>query len=165
MTKQLEQRIAELEQRVKQLEGGEATAYWEPKDGDEVYILSECGEALDVFYSYEYIKEHSQGNIFRTEQKAIAESKRRAVIQKIQKYRNGFMPDWSDIKQDKWAMCYDHDAKRLNLFAAACISTCLTTCNFQAVPTSKPALLSLAMNCLPCGGWRNDRKTIHPSRA
>jgi hypothetical protein len=116
MTKQLEQRIAELEQRVKQLEGGEATAYWEPKDGDEVYILSECGEALDVFYSYEYIKEHSQGNIFRTEQKAIAESKRRAVIQKIQKYRNGFMPDWSDIKQDKWAMCYDHDAKKIKPF-------------------------------------------------
>ena len=53
------------------------------------------------------INRFSQGNIFKTEEEAYLESKRRILLAKFREFRDerneGWKPDWTDINESKWS--------------------------------------------------------------
>ena len=51
---------------------------------------------------------YAQGNIFPTREAAKLESKKRAVMKKLRGLAEGWVPDWSDEKQDKWYFLYSN---------------------------------------------------------
>ena len=79
---------------------------WEMKcpyeDGDEYYFVSANGLAkYDSWDNYDFEKRaFAQGNIFKTQQEAELESKRRNLLTRFRAFRDecndGWKPDWSD---------------------------------------------------------------------
>lgn len=76
------------------------------KDGDEYYFVSANGlTKYDSWNNYDFEKRaFAQGNIFKTQQEAELESKRRNLLTRFRAFRdecnNGWKPDWSDKKWD-----------------------------------------------------------------
>lgn len=54
---------------------------------------------------------YNQNNVFKTRKEAELESKRRALVTKIQRFRDecnaGKQFNWEDISQEKYYICYD----------------------------------------------------------
>ena len=54
---------------------------------------------------------YNQNNVFKTRKEAELESKRRALVAKIQRFRDecnsGKQFNWEDISQEKYYICYD----------------------------------------------------------
>ena len=76
------------------------------KEGDEYYFVSANGlTKYDSWDNYDFEKRaFAQGNIFKTQQEAELESKRRNLLTRFRAFRdecNGdWKPDWSDKKWD-----------------------------------------------------------------
>ena len=93
---------------------------WEMKcpyeDGDEYYFVSANGLAkYDSWDNYDFEKRaFAQGNIFKTQQEAELESKRRNLLTRFRAFRDecngGWKPDWSS-QDKKWEI--DCDYQRL----------------------------------------------------
>ena len=93
---------------------------WEMKcpyeDGDEYYFVSANGLAkYDSWDNYDFEKKaFAQGNIFKTQQEAELESKRRNLLTRFRAFRDecngGWKPDWSS-QDKKWEI--DCDYQRL----------------------------------------------------
>lgn len=54
---------------------------------------------------------YNQNNVFATREEALLESKRRALVAKVQRFRDkcneGKQFNWEDISQEKYFICYD----------------------------------------------------------
>ena len=78
------------------------------KDGDEYYFVSANGLAkYDSWDNYDFEKRaFAQGNIFKTQQEAELESKRRNLLTRFRAFRdecNGdWKPDWKDNNSRKY---------------------------------------------------------------
>lgn len=79
------------------------------KDGDEYYFVSANGLAkYDSWDNYDFEKRaFAQGNIFKTQQEAELESKRRNLLTRFRAFRDecnvDWKPDWSDMDEAKWS--------------------------------------------------------------
>lgn len=77
------------------------------KDGDEYYFVSANGLAkYDSWDNYDFEKRaFAQGNVFKTQQEAELEAKRRNLLTRFRAFRdecNGdWKPDWSDSFKSK----------------------------------------------------------------
>jgi hypothetical protein len=96
--------IAALKARIAELE---ASLPW-PKVGDKYYYVS--GDGVVDYDTYMPTDEvdigrMSQGNIKRTLEEAERERDRRAVMTELRGMATGFVPDWSDVNQEKWFIC------------------------------------------------------------
>lgn len=84
------------------------------KDGDEYYFVSANGLAkYDSWDNYDFEKRaFAQGNIFKTQQEAELESKRRNLLTRFRAFRdecnNGWKPDWSN-NDTKWSISKNED--------------------------------------------------------
>ena len=100
-TADMEAKLNEMKAEIKRIENG-----WEMKfpyeDGDEYYFVSANGLAkYDSWDNYDFEKRaFAQGNIFKTQQEAELESKRRNLLTRFRVFRDecndGWKPDWSD---------------------------------------------------------------------
>ena len=105
-TAEMEAKLEEMKAEIERLENG-----WEMKcpyeEGDEYYFVSANGLAkYDSWDNYDFEKRaFAQGNIFKTQQEAELESKRRNLLTRFRAFRdecnNGWKPDWSN-NGEKW---------------------------------------------------------------
>ena len=104
---------------IKELEQEEDTEdTWEMKcpykDGDEYYFVSANGlTKYDSWDNYDFEKRaFEQGNVFKTQQAAELEAKRRNLLTRFRAFRdecNGdWKADWSDYDK-KWSISKDKD--------------------------------------------------------
>lgn len=83
------------------------------KDGDEYYFVSANGLAkYDSWDNYDFEKRaFAQGNIFKTQQEAELESKRRNLLTRFRAFRdecNGdWKADWENVYENKYFICKD----------------------------------------------------------
>lgn len=86
------------------------------KDGDEYYFVSANGLAkYDSWDNYDFEKRaFAQGNIFKTQQEAELESKRRNLLTRFRAFRdecNGnWKPEWTENTY-KWSIYFNIDHK------------------------------------------------------
>ena len=79
------------------------------KGGDEYYFVSANGlTKYDSWGNYDFEKRaFAQGNIFKTQQEAELESKRRNLLTRFRAFRDecndGWKPDRTDINEAKWS--------------------------------------------------------------
>ncbi|MBF1078320.1 MAG: hypothetical protein HXL41_06795 [Solobacterium sp.] len=109
-TAEMEAKLEEMKAEIDRLENG-----WEMKclykDGDEYYFVSANGLAkYDSWDNYDFEKRaFAQGNIFKTQQEAELEAKRRNLLTRFRAFRdernNGWKPDWKDFEM-KWDINY-----------------------------------------------------------
>lgn len=84
------------------------------KDGDEYYFVSANGLAkYDSWDNYDFEKRaFAQGNIFKTQQEAELEAKRRNLLTRFRAFRDecndGWKPDWSN-SDEKWDINYTEE--------------------------------------------------------
>lgn len=107
-TADMEAKLKEMKAEIERMENG-----WEMKcpykDGDEYYFVSANGLAkYDSWDNYDFEKRaFAQGNIFKTQQEAELEAKRRNLLTRFRAFRdecnNGWKPDWSDTDEAKWS--------------------------------------------------------------
>ena len=103
-TADLEAKLEEMKAEIERLENG-----WEMKcpyeDGDEYYFVSANGLAkYDSWDNYDFEKRaFAQGNIFKTQQEAELESKRRNLLTRFRAFRDecndGWTPDWTKNRE------------------------------------------------------------------
>ena len=85
------------------------------KDGDEYYFVSADGLAkYDSWDNYDFEKRaFAQGNIFKTQQEAELESKRRNLLTRFRAFRdecNGnWKINWKDVEQAKYIVKCDNE--------------------------------------------------------
>ena len=116
-TADLEEKLEEMKAEIDRLENG-----WEMKcpykDGDEYYFVSANGLAkYDSWDNYDFEKRaFAQGNIFKTQQEAELEAKRRNLLTRFRAFRdecnNGWEPDWSN-NGEKWEIDYKEEEEGL----------------------------------------------------
>lgn len=88
-TADMEAKLNEMKAEIKRIENG-----WEMKcpyeDGDEYYFVSANGLAkYDSWDNYDFEKRaFAQGNIFKTQQEAELESKRRGLLTRFRAFRD-----------------------------------------------------------------------------
>lgn len=109
-TADLEAKLKEMKAEIERLENG-----WEMKcpyrEGDEYYFVSANGLAkYDSWDNYGFEKRaFAQGNIFKTQQEAELEAKRRNLLTRFRAFRdecNGdWKPNWSE-QDSKYFLCY-----------------------------------------------------------
>lgn len=93
------------------------------KDGDEYYFVSANGLAkYDSWDNYDFEKRaFAQGNIFKTQQEAELESKRRNLLTRFRAFRdecnNGWKPDWSN-NGEKWEIDYKEEEGLIALWTS-----------------------------------------------
>ena len=81
--------------------------------GQKYYFICLNGGVLKSTWSNSEIDNamYNQNNVFKTRKEAEFESKRRALVAKIQRYRDecneGKQFNWEDISQEKYFICYD----------------------------------------------------------
>ncbi len=86
------------------------------KDGDEYYFVSADGLAkYDSWDNYDFEKRaFAQGNIFKTQQEAELESKRRNLLTRFRAFRDecndGWTPDWTK-NREKISLYYKPEDK------------------------------------------------------
>lgn len=92
------------------------------KDGDEYYFVSANGLAkYDSWDNYDFEKRaFAQGNIFKTQQEAELESKRRNLLTRFRAFRDecndGWKPNWTDFNEVKFSIA--HHKKELAYFSS-----------------------------------------------
>jgi len=106
-TADMEAKLNEMKAEIKRIENG-----WEMKcpyeEGDEYYFVSANGLAkYDSWDNYDFEKRaFAQGNIFKTQQAARLESKRRNLLTRFRAFRDecndGWKPDWSNSFKSKY---------------------------------------------------------------
>ncbi len=107
--------LAEASERIAKLEAAEkvAPAPW-PQDNDEYWLVyDEAAVVKSRWYSDGADQARMvMGNVFRTEAEAEQELERRKVLTELRKLAKeswGYSrPDWSNTRQGKWRLCYDH---------------------------------------------------------
>lgn len=114
-TADLEAKLKEMKAEIDRLENG-----WEMKcpykDGDEYYFVSANGlTKYDSWYNYDFEKRaFAQGNIFKTQQEAELESKRRNLLTRFRAFRDecndGWTPDWTK-NREKISLYYKPENK------------------------------------------------------
>lgn len=114
------EKLKNMKAEIERLENG-----WEMKcpyeEGDEYYFVSANGLAkYDSWGGYVFENEaFDQGNIFKTEQAARLESKRRNLLTRFRAFRDecndGWVPDWSN-RDKKWEISHDSDDERFKVF-------------------------------------------------
>lgn len=94
-TADMEAKLNEMKAEIKRIENG-----WEMKcpykDGDEYYFVSANGLAkYDSWDNYDFEKRaFAQGNIFKTQQEAELESKRRNLLTRFRAFRDECNGNW-----------------------------------------------------------------------
>lgn len=106
-TADMESKLKEMKAEIERLENG-----WEMKcpykDGDEYYFVSANGlTKYDSWDNYDFEKRaFAQGNIFKTQQEAELEAKRRNLLTRFRAFRdecNGnWKPDWESENERKY---------------------------------------------------------------
>lgn len=102
------------------------------KDGDEYYFVSANGLAkYDSWDNYDFEKRaFAQGNIFKTQQAAELEAKRRNLLTRFRAFRdecNGdWNPNWTDDGEPHFYIFYDYESGKMKTFA-----DCNTERNFH----------------------------------
>ena len=114
-TADMEAKLNEMKAEIKRIENG-----WKMKcpykDGDEYYFVSANGLAkYDSWDNYDFEKRaFAQGNIFKTQQEAELESKRRNLITRFRAFRDecndGWTPDWTK-NREKISLYYKPEDK------------------------------------------------------
>ena len=115
-------KLKEMKAEIERLENG-----WEMKcpyeDGDEYYFVSANGLAkYDSWDNYDFEKRaFAQGNIFKTQQEAELEAKRRNLLTRFRAFRdecnNGWKPDWSN-NGEKWEIDYKEEEGLIALWTS-----------------------------------------------
>lgn len=118
-TADLEAKLEEMKAEIDRLENG-----WEMKcpykEGDEYYFVSANGLAkYDSWDNYDFEKRaFAQGNIFKTQQEAELEAKRRNLLTRFRAFRDecndGWTPDWTG-NSEKISLYYKPEDKKLYL--------------------------------------------------
>ena len=94
-TADMEAKLNEMKAEIKRIENG-----WEMKcpykDGDEYYYVSANGLAkYDSWDNYDFEKRaFAQGNVFKTQQEAELEAKRRNLLTRFRAFRDECNGDW-----------------------------------------------------------------------
>lgn len=102
------------------------------KDGDEYYFVSANGLAkYDSWDNYDFEKRaFAQGNVFKTQQEAELEAKRRNLLTRFRAFRdecNGdWNPNWTDDGEPHFYIFYDYESGKMKTFA-----DCNTERNFH----------------------------------
>ena len=114
-TADLEAKLKEMKAEIDRLENG-----WEMKcpykDGDEYYFVSANGlTKYDSWDNYDFEKRaFAQGNIFKTQQEAELEAKRRNLLTRFRAFRDecndGWTPDWTK-NREKISLYYKTEDK------------------------------------------------------
>lgn len=125
-TADLEAKLKEMKAEIDRLENG-----WEMKcpykDGDEYYFVSANGlTKYDSWDNYDFEKRaFAQGNIFKTQQAAKLESKRRNLLTRFRAFRdecNGdWEKDWKNHRNRKYFISFEATGK-LILFNSGTIN-------------------------------------------
>ena len=90
------------------------------KEGDEYYFVSANGLVkYDSWDNYDFEKRaFAQGNIFKTQQEAELESKRRNLLTRFRAFRdecnNGWKPDWK-AQDPKYYLYYSGVTEKISL--------------------------------------------------
>ena len=121
-TADMEAKLEEMKAEIDRLENG-----WEMKcpykEGDEYYFVSANGLAkYDSWDNYDFEKRaFAQGNIFKTQQEAELEAKRRNLLTRFRAFRdecnNGWEPDWSN-NGEKWEIDYKEEEGLIALWTS-----------------------------------------------
>lgn len=114
-TADMEAKLNEMKAEIKRIENG-----WEMKcpykDGDEYYFVSANGlTKYDSWDNYDFEKRaFAQGNIFKTQQEAELEAKRRNLLTRFRAFRDecndGWTPDWTK-NREKISLYYKPEDK------------------------------------------------------
>lgn len=125
-TADLEAKLKEMKAEIDRLENG-----WEMKcpyeEGDEYYFVSANGLAkYDSWDNYDFEKRaFAQGNIFKTQQEAELEAKRRNLLTRFRAFRdecNGdWEKDWKNHRNRKYFISFEATGK-LILFNSGTIN-------------------------------------------
>lgn len=81
--------------------------------GENYYFIYPDGEVLSAVWLNSKMDNgmYNQNNVFETRTAALIESERRALVAKIQRFRDesnsGKQFNWEDISQEKYFICYD----------------------------------------------------------
>lgn len=81
--------------------------------GEKYYFIYYDGDVYSTIWINSEMDNgiYSQNNVFATRQEAMLESERRALVAKIQRFRDkcndGKQFNWEDISQEKYFICYD----------------------------------------------------------
>lgn len=81
--------------------------------GEEYYYIYPDGDVLGAIWHNTSRDNgmYNQNNVFATREEALLESERRALVAKIQRFRDkcneGKQFNWEDISQEKYFICYD----------------------------------------------------------
>lgn len=118
-TSDMEAKLKEMKAEIERMENG-----WEMKcpykDGDEYYFVSVNGLAkYDSWDNYDFEKRaFAQGNIFKTQQEAELEAKRRNLLTRFRAFRdecnNGWKPNWK-AQDPKYYLYYSGVAEKISL--------------------------------------------------
>lgn len=81
--------------------------------GERYYFIYHDGDVYSTTWINSEMDNgaYNQNNVFKTRKEAELESKRRALVAKIQRFRDesnsGKQFNWEDISQKKYFICYD----------------------------------------------------------
>lgn len=81
--------------------------------GEKYYFIYPDGDVMSAIWLNNNVDNgiYNQNNVFKTRREALFESKRRALVAKIQRFRDecneGKQFNWEDISQEKYYICYD----------------------------------------------------------
>ena len=123
---ELQQKIEQLEQQIKDLkvklesemEPIPYTPYEVevPEDIRGYYYVDEYGDinlVKDTFHNTDYEGIYQRGLAFKTREEAEQFDKERILIKKLKdwakKYNEGWIPNWNDLDEGKWAVRYEGD--------------------------------------------------------
>lgn len=81
--------------------------------GEKYYFIYYDGDVYSTIWINSEMDNgiYNQNNVFATREEALLESERRALVAKIQRYRDecneGKQFNWEDMSQEKYFICYD----------------------------------------------------------
>ena len=81
--------------------------------GQKYYFIYPDGDVMSAIWRNNNVDNgiYNQNNVFKTRKEAEFESKRRALVAKIQRFRDecneGEQFNWADLSQEKYFICYD----------------------------------------------------------
>lgn len=81
--------------------------------GEKYYFIYYDGDVYSTIWINSEMDNgiYNQNNVFATREEALLESERRALVAKIQRFRDkcneGKQFNWEDISQEKYFICYD----------------------------------------------------------
>ena len=106
----LEAELAEVKEKVKELKNSIADGgVFKPKDRERYWYISQAVETEKAWWD-NYHVDHDRyaiGNCFPTEQSAKDTVRVLKLIQKARESQDGFVPDWENREQNKYALYSD----------------------------------------------------------